>query len=233
MTLVNADTGEIVVRLSDLEATIERGLATFVEVGEALAQIRDAKLYRESHETFEAYCQERWGFTANRARRLMEASEVAGMVPETVPMGTLNERQARELAPLKAEPEKMAEALAEAADQAQAEDRKPTAADVREAVRKRVDPLPPAKAETFAKADDRAAELDLDKRARAAAYEQARDAVRKAVTALGKLTEQEASFVASVPMDAYFLDRLDALIGDSRFWLDEVARERTTLKAVS
>ena len=54
-------------KLARHEQVIERGLATFVEVGEALSEIRDARLYRESHTTFEAYCRERWGFTDRRA----------------------------------------------------------------------------------------------------------------------------------------------------------------------
>lgn len=33
-------------RLEELEATIERGLTTFVEVGLALLEIRDSRLYR-------------------------------------------------------------------------------------------------------------------------------------------------------------------------------------------
>lgn len=33
-------------RLTDLETTIERGLKTFVEVGQALMEIRDGRLYR-------------------------------------------------------------------------------------------------------------------------------------------------------------------------------------------
>lgn len=35
------------------EATIERGLKTFVEVGGALLAIRNARLYRATHATFE------------------------------------------------------------------------------------------------------------------------------------------------------------------------------------
>ena len=31
--------------------------ATFYEVGKALEEIREQKLYRETHKTFEAYCQ--------------------------------------------------------------------------------------------------------------------------------------------------------------------------------
>ena len=39
---------------------IERGLETLVEVGNGLMQIRDGRLYQETHATFEEYCKERW-----------------------------------------------------------------------------------------------------------------------------------------------------------------------------
>ena len=115
-----------VLPLEEYERTIERGLATFVEVGEALLAIRDKRLYRESHATFEDYCRERWGFTDRRARQLMEASEIGTVVP----VG--NEAQARELAPLRDDPEALAEAWEEASSDGQ-----PTAEKVREAVRAR------------------------------------------------------------------------------------------------
>jgi hypothetical protein len=43
-------------RLIDFERRIERGLTTFVEVGNLLAAIRQDRLYRQTHTTFEAYC---------------------------------------------------------------------------------------------------------------------------------------------------------------------------------
>ena len=64
--------------------------------------IRDQRLYRETHGTFEDYCRERWGMSRFYAHRLIEASEVAALLP----MGNItNELQARALAPLKDEPE--------------------------------------------------------------------------------------------------------------------------------
>ena len=129
MTLVNADTGEIVASLSDLEAVIERGLGSFVEVGEALMTIRDDRLYRQQHDTFEAYCRERWGFGRTYAHRVIEAAEVTSMLP----MGNkpTTERQARALKPVKDEPDAMADAMQRAAD---ATDGKPTAEAIAEAV---------------------------------------------------------------------------------------------------
>lgn len=78
-------------RLAELEETIERGLETFLEVGNALLEIRESKLYRQTHKTFAAYTKARWGFTARRARQLVQAAQTGTMVPVE------NERQAREL----------------------------------------------------------------------------------------------------------------------------------------
>lgn len=84
--------------LDDCEQRIERGLKTFVEVGTALAAIRDSKLYRGTHATFEDYCQERWSFSRVRAHQLASAADLAlTMVNAGLPEPG-NERQARELA---------------------------------------------------------------------------------------------------------------------------------------
>ena len=80
-------------RLDELEAVIERGMQTFVEVGEALMEIRDGRLYKQDYGTFEAYCKERWGFSRGHGYRLIAAAELSpvGDIPPA------NERQAREL----------------------------------------------------------------------------------------------------------------------------------------
>jgi len=105
-------------RLQALESTIERGLHTFVEVGTALLEIRDSRLYRTTHGTFEDYCRERWGFTDRRARMLMSAAEVATNL-ETgpiVPVLPVTESQARPLTSL--EPDAQREAWARAVETA-------------------------------------------------------------------------------------------------------------------
>jgi phage N-6-adenine-methyltransferase len=102
---------------------IERGLATFVEVGLALLEIRDSRLYRGTYSTFAAYCRERWGFSDRRARQLVDAAEIGTTVP------IANEAQARALAPLRRDPEAMHKAWTEAASNGV-----PTAAKVRAAV---------------------------------------------------------------------------------------------------
>jgi hypothetical protein len=69
-------------RLAQLEAVVERGLTTFVEVGEALMEIRSARLYRETHSTFEVYCRERFGFSDSRGRQLIAAAKTVTTVTE-------------------------------------------------------------------------------------------------------------------------------------------------------
>jgi hypothetical protein len=85
--------------LGSLEKRIERGMTTFREVGEALAEIRDQRLYRETHVTFDAYCRERWQFDRGRAYQLISAAEVARAIPVEFQQ-IANEAQARELVPL-------------------------------------------------------------------------------------------------------------------------------------
>ena len=62
--------------LATCEGVIDRGLRTFVEVGTALLTIRDRRLYRREHATFEDYCQERWGMSERRSYQLMAAAGV-------------------------------------------------------------------------------------------------------------------------------------------------------------
>lgn len=132
MTLVDAETGEIVETLEGCEAIIERGLGVFIDVGNALIAIRDGRLYRREHDTFEAYCQARWNLSRKRAYDLTGAAEVVAALS---PMGDIplprNERQARALAPLKDEPEHMADAM----KRATADAKPATASGIRDAVK--------------------------------------------------------------------------------------------------
>jgi hypothetical protein len=96
--------------LASLEEKIEQGLQTFVEVGLALMEIRDRKLYRGEHSSFKAYCTERWNFSDSRGRQLILAAKFAIRAGEdryngNAPVVVLNERQARKLARAQREPE--------------------------------------------------------------------------------------------------------------------------------
>jgi len=84
--------------LAECETVIARGLAAFHEVGRSLLEIRDRRLYRETHNRFEDYLRERWGIDRTYAHRLIQSAKVL----ETLPVGNtpINESQSRELAPL-------------------------------------------------------------------------------------------------------------------------------------
>lgn len=83
--------------LTQLEWMIEKYIAGFVEVGNALLAIRDGRLYRETHSTFELYCKERWEFQKAYAYRLIASAQV---VKQLSPIGDVlpaTESQARPL----------------------------------------------------------------------------------------------------------------------------------------
>jgi ParB family chromosome partitioning protein len=124
------------IRLTELEAIIERGVATFVEVGLALLEIRDSRLYRASHSSFDAYCRERWAFSRVRAHQLIEGAEVAGLLTTVNTAGPTTERQARELVRLAHQDEK--EAVEVWQELRQEHGDRVTAALVREAVTARL-----------------------------------------------------------------------------------------------
>ncbi len=117
-------------RKAELEKVVNHGVRTFVEVGNALRQIRDSQLYRQEFKTFQEYCQAKWGWNASRARQLIGAADVQKSVT-TVTLSS--ERQARELARV---PQDLRETVIEvAAARAETEDRALTARDIREAAR--------------------------------------------------------------------------------------------------
>lgn len=94
-------------RLADLEIVIEKGKRSFVEVGNALAEIRNARLYRKEFKTFDGYCEAKWGWTRSYACRLIESAEI-----KLLPIGNriTNEGQARELSAV--EPERRESVMA-------------------------------------------------------------------------------------------------------------------------
>jgi hypothetical protein len=62
--------------LENLEKVIERGVESFLATGSALKEVRDQRLYREGHKTFESYLKTKWGFDRSYAHRLIDASDV-------------------------------------------------------------------------------------------------------------------------------------------------------------
>ena len=84
--------------LAACEAAVDNLRVAFWAAGKALQVIRDARLYRGTHATFEDYAEQRWDVSRSQAYRLIDAWPLAERLS---PMGdTLNERQIRELLPL-------------------------------------------------------------------------------------------------------------------------------------
>src|SRR6185369_1388350 len=93
-------------RLAELEKTIARGKKTFVEVGLALAEIRDLRLYKREYSGFAEYCQVKWGWSKPYCTQLITAAAVVESLPADKVVAIATESQARELA--KAEPSRRA-----------------------------------------------------------------------------------------------------------------------------
>lgn len=152
--------------LRALESVIERGMKSFVEVGNALLQIREKRMYRDrGYRSFDDYCRDHWGWNDSRARQLMRSAQVVGQIEattgNTLPLPA-NPRQADELARADEPEEVWAEVVQEH------EPREITAAVIREHVEARRTPPPsedPPKLAPDAQAGvKRVVLLDLQKR---------------------------------------------------------------------
>jgi hypothetical protein len=119
------------------ERTIAKGLKSFLEVGMALKEIRDKRLYRQQYDTFEEYCMLRWELSRPRAYQLCAASEVVAHLSTSVDTRLLpeSEAQTRPLTRLK-DPAQWRRAWGSAIRTAAAENRTVTARDTEEAVRR-------------------------------------------------------------------------------------------------
>jgi hypothetical protein len=107
-------------RFAELEATIETAPAAFVDVGHALHEIQQRRLYRiAGHRTFAGYVSKRWDLSSAHAYRQIDASKVVDVL---APGGELplpaNEAQARELAPLAHDPDAIRAVWTETVQQA-------------------------------------------------------------------------------------------------------------------
>ena len=90
-------------RLAELEKMIAKGKQTFVEVGLALAEIRDLRLYKREYGSFSEYCREKWGWERRYTDYVIAGAEAVKSLPEKVSTIVLTETAARELAKIPAE----------------------------------------------------------------------------------------------------------------------------------
>jgi hypothetical protein len=121
------------------EAIVLRGLKAadaVREAGRALHMLKSKDLWRDSHDSWQEYVQERFQITPRRAHQLVEFSSftdaVAEQVGTTVPV-TLTERALRPLSDVP--PEQVGDAIAEAI--AESGGGEPTPAAIRKAASKR------------------------------------------------------------------------------------------------
>jgi len=88
-------------RLKHLETMISNNQYRFYEIGQALKEIRDSRLYKlVFFNTFEAYARDRWDIGRSQAYRLIDAYSV---ISNLSPIGDRlpgNEAQTRSLVPL-------------------------------------------------------------------------------------------------------------------------------------
>jgi hypothetical protein len=94
--------------LMDHEKVIEQGLATFIDVGNALLKIKmDRKYVAAGYATFEEYCEKRWDISRSRGYQLVAAATVVEGLARDLETSTIvdtalprNEAQVRPLAKL-------------------------------------------------------------------------------------------------------------------------------------
>lgn len=91
-------------RRQELETIITKGLKTFMEVGQALREIREKRLWRDKYHSFEVYCQETWGKSRQWASQLIVASDTAEKLSTVVDLSEIpNEWTLRPITGLSAE----------------------------------------------------------------------------------------------------------------------------------
>lgn len=92
-------------QLAQDEQLVQTHLESFAPAGNALREIRDKRLYRETHATFEDYCRKRWEMSKTQANRLIAAAQAVDNISSVTPpeiAGHLKESTVRSLTPLNA-----------------------------------------------------------------------------------------------------------------------------------
>lgn len=120
-------------RLGQLEAVIQHGQQSFLEVGAALMEIRDNHLYRSDYDCFGDYCREKWGWGKGYGNHIIRAAKAVGALPEEVATIVATEAHARAL--VQAKPDRRAAVALQAKAKAEAEGRRVTARDIVQAAK--------------------------------------------------------------------------------------------------
>ena len=99
-------------RMGQLEEVLRRNMQSFVEVGNALKEIRDGRYYRQAYGTFEAYCKGQWGMSKPYATQTIGAFEVRSNLVAIATILPTTESQCRPLTSLSPETQQQAWARA-------------------------------------------------------------------------------------------------------------------------
>ena len=123
-----------------LERQVERA---FYQAGLALQALRDRRLYRSTHKTFQEYCKDRFGFAKSHSYRLIKAVEIVDNISKNVPNWGQNSTEVlsifptaeSQVRPLKALPSAELQSLAWSKAVAKASGKVPSAKIVQEVVK--------------------------------------------------------------------------------------------------
>ncbi|MGF1988836.1 MAG: hypothetical protein RMY62_013340 [Nostoc sp. ZfuVER08] len=106
---------------AQLEEKVE---TAFYEAGKALMELRDRRLYRSTHKTFEEYCRDRFGYSRDAAYLKISATTVYENIQKYLPTNgrqiplPTSERQVRSLAKAELEPPQQAHVWEQAVQEA-------------------------------------------------------------------------------------------------------------------
>jgi SAM-dependent methyltransferase len=118
-------------RLAETKADYERDLGS---AAAHIVKFKQERLYKATHATWEGFCRDYLKMSARRADQIIAAAEIGTIVPILDAPAPVNEGQARALAPLKDDPEAMADVMAQVTEAAEAAGSKVTAQQIKDAV---------------------------------------------------------------------------------------------------
>lgn len=96
------------VRLQELEATIEKSAEAVWDMAQALKEIKEDELWRQTHDSWKDYCEDRWGISRGWAHATIQAVEVRRQLDgeDVISRGLLHVKQASRLATIPEEDRK-------------------------------------------------------------------------------------------------------------------------------
>lgn len=105
--------------LEALEKVIATGFTSYIDVGKALKEIKEKKLYSINYKNFDEYCQDRWEFSKSYGNNLVASAKVIqNLEDNNCCQMPFNEAQVRPLTNTKLTPEKQVEAWLKAVETA-------------------------------------------------------------------------------------------------------------------